>query len=37
VLRRILGLNREEVTADWRKLQTDVHNLQSSPDIISLI
>jgi hypothetical protein len=35
VLRGILGLNRDEVTGEWRKLHSGkLHNLYSSPDII---
>jgi hypothetical protein len=31
VLRRILGLRRDEVTGGWRKLNEELHNLHSSP------
>jgi hypothetical protein len=38
VMRRILGLKRVEVTAEWRKLHSEeVHNLYSSPNIIMQI
>jgi hypothetical protein len=38
VLRRIFGPKRDEVTGDWRKLlNEDLHNLYSSPNIISMI
>jgi hypothetical protein len=38
VLRRILGLKRDEVTGGWRKLHNEVlHNLCSSPNIIRMI
>jgi hypothetical protein len=38
VLRRISGLNRDEVTGEWRKLHSgELHNLYSSPDIIRRI
>jgi hypothetical protein len=34
-LRRIFGLQREEVTGGWRKLHNEeLHNLYSSPSII---
>jgi hypothetical protein len=34
-LRRIFGPKRDEVTGEWRKLQSgELHNLYSSPDII---
>lgn len=37
-LRRILGLNREEVTGDRRKWQNvELHNLYSSPNIFRVI
>jgi hypothetical protein len=33
VLRRIFGSKREEVTGEWRKLNSgELHNLYSSPD-----
>ncbi|KAJ4447787.1 hypothetical protein ANN_09795 [Periplaneta americana] len=35
MLRKIFGAERDEVTAEWRKLHnTDLHALYSSPDII---
>jgi hypothetical protein len=35
VLRRIFGPKRDEVTGEWRKLQSgELRNLYSSPDII---
>jgi hypothetical protein len=38
VLRRILGLKRDEVGDGWRKLHNgERHNLHSSPDIIRTI
>jgi hypothetical protein len=38
VLRKIFGLQRDEVTGDWRKLRNeDLHNLYSSPNIIRMI
>jgi hypothetical protein len=38
VLRRIFGLNRNEVTEEWRKLHSgELHNVYSSPDIIKQI
>jgi hypothetical protein len=38
VLRRIFGLKRDEVTADWRKLHNEeLHNLYSSPSVIRMI
>jgi hypothetical protein len=38
VLRRIFGPKREEVKVEWRKLPSgELHNLYSSPDIISQI
>jgi hypothetical protein len=38
VLRRIFGLNRDEVRGEWRKLHNEeLHNLLSSPDIIRKI
>jgi hypothetical protein len=37
VLRRILGLKRNEVTGRWRKLHNEeLHNLNSSPSIIRI-
>jgi hypothetical protein len=33
VLRRIFGPNRDEVTRDWRKLQNELNDLYSSPNI----
>jgi hypothetical protein len=38
VLRRIFGPKRDEVTGEWRKLQSEeFHNLYSSPDIVGQI
>jgi hypothetical protein len=38
VLRRIIGLKRDEVTGKWRKLYNgEIHNFYSSPDIIRQI
>jgi phosphoribosylaminoimidazole carboxylase (NCAIR synthetase) len=38
VLRRIVGLERDEVTGSWRKLHNEeLHNLYSSPSIIRII
>jgi hypothetical protein len=38
VLRRIFGPKRDEVTGEWRKLQSgELHNLYSSSDIIRQI
>jgi hypothetical protein len=38
VLRGIFGPKRDEVTGEWRKLHNgELHNLNSSPDIIRLI
>jgi len=38
VLRRIYGLNREEVTGGWRRLHNeDVRKLYAVPDITSVI
>jgi hypothetical protein len=35
VLRRLFGPKRDEVTGEWRMLHSEeLHNLQSSPDII---
>jgi hypothetical protein len=37
VLRRIFGPSRDEVTAEWRKLNyEELHNFNSSPDIIRM-
>jgi hypothetical protein len=36
--RRIFGPKRDEVTGEWRKLHSgELHNLYSSPDVITLI
>jgi hypothetical protein len=38
VLRRIFGPKRDEVTGEWWKLHNEgLHNLYSSPDIISQV
>jgi hypothetical protein len=38
VLRRIIGLKRDEVTGEWRKLNNEeLHDLYSSPSIIRII
>jgi hypothetical protein len=38
VLRRIFGIKRNKVTGGWRKLRNEeLHNLQSSPNIIRMI
>jgi hypothetical protein len=38
VLRRIFGSKRDEVTGEWRNLQSEeLHNLYSSPNIIRQI
>jgi hypothetical protein len=38
VLRKIFGLNRDEVTRGWRKLHNEeLHKLYSSPGIIKMI
>jgi hypothetical protein len=38
VLRKIIGPMRDEVTAEWRKLDNgELHNFYSSPDIIKQI
>jgi hypothetical protein len=37
VLRRMIGLNREEVTEGWRKLHNELHNLFSLPSITIMI
>jgi hypothetical protein len=38
ILKRISGSKREEVVGDWTKLHdTDLHNLHSSPNIITTI
>ncbi|KAJ4429378.1 hypothetical protein ANN_21535 [Periplaneta americana] len=34
VLRKIFGAKRDEFTGEWRKLNTELHALYSSPDII---
>jgi hypothetical protein len=38
VLRRIFGPKKDEVTEEWRKLNSgELHNLYSSPDIVRQI
>jgi hypothetical protein len=38
VLRRIFGLNRDEVTREWRKLHNEeLNDLYSSPNIVRVI
>jgi hypothetical protein len=38
VLRRIFGLKRDEVTGEWRKLQSkELNDLYSSPNIVQVI
>jgi hypothetical protein len=38
VLRRIIGLKRDEVTGVWRKLHNEVlHNLYSTSSIVRMI
>jgi hypothetical protein len=38
VLRRIIGLKRDEVTGEWRKLhKKELHDLYFSPSIIRII
>jgi hypothetical protein len=37
VLRRIFGPKREERAGGWRILHEELHNLQSSPNIIRMI
>jgi hypothetical protein len=37
VLRRIFGPKRDEATGSWRKLHEELHNLYSSPNIITVI
>jgi len=38
VLRRIIGLKRDEVTGEWRKLYNEqLNNLYSSPNIFRVI
>jgi hypothetical protein len=37
VLRRIFGLEKDEVTAGWIKLYEELHNLHSSPNITRLL
>jgi hypothetical protein len=38
VLKRILGLKRDEVTGEWRKLHNEeLHDLYSLPSIIRII
>jgi hypothetical protein len=36
VLRRTFGPKMDDVTAEWRKLHSEEHNLYSSPNIIEL-
>jgi hypothetical protein len=38
VLRRIFGLERDDVTGGWKKFHSEeLHSLYSSPDIIRMI
>jgi hypothetical protein len=37
VLRRILGLKKDEVIGGWRKLHNELNNLYCSPSIIKII
>ena len=37
VLRRIFGPRREEVTGEWRRLQNELNDLYSSPNIVRVI
>jgi hypothetical protein len=38
VLRRLFGLERDEIVGDWRKLRNDeLRNLYSSPNTIRMI
>jgi hypothetical protein len=37
VLRKIFGPKRDEVIGGWRKLHEELHNLYSSPNIITMI
>jgi hypothetical protein len=38
LLRRLFGLQRDEMTGGWRKLNNkELHNLYSSPSIIRMI
>ena len=37
VLRRIFGPRREEVTGEWRRLQNELNDLYSSPNILRVI
>jgi hypothetical protein len=38
VLRRVLGLKRDEVTGEWRKLHNEeLNDLYSSPNIVRVI
>jgi hypothetical protein len=37
VLRRIFGLEREEVVGGWRRLDEEHHNFCASPNIVGVI
>jgi hypothetical protein len=37
VLRRIFGPKKGEVTAGWRKLHEELHNLYSSPSTVRMV
>jgi hypothetical protein len=37
VVRRIFGPESDEVTGEWRKLQNELNDLQSSPNIVRAI
>jgi hypothetical protein len=38
LLRRIIGLKRDEMTEDWKKPHNkELHNLYCSPDIIKMV